>query len=72
VGWSLRRDMWGQGFALEAAEACIQYAVDALGWTQIVHTIDPANLGLATPRAKAWFQSDRTDDIAATASRGGC
>ncbi len=43
VGWSLTRDAWGQGFALEAAEACMQYAVDELGWTQIIHTIDPEN-----------------------------
>ena len=44
VGWSLHRDAMGQGYALEAAVATMDYAVEILGWTDIVHTIDPANL----------------------------
>ena len=34
---------FGQGYAGEAAAASMDYAVDALGWTEIIHTIDPAN-----------------------------
>lgn len=44
VGWSLHRDAWGHGYALEAAEACMHYAFDVLGWDEVIHTIDPANL----------------------------
>lgn len=44
VGWSLHRDAWGRGIALEAACASMDYAVDVLGWTQIVHSIDPDNV----------------------------
>ncbi len=44
VGWSLHRDAHGQGFAKEAAIACMDYAVDVLQWPQIIHTIDPENL----------------------------
>jgi RimJ/RimL family protein N-acetyltransferase len=43
VGWGLSRDAWGKGYALEAAIACMDHAVDALGWGDIIHTIDPAN-----------------------------
>jgi RimJ/RimL family protein N-acetyltransferase len=44
IGWGLSRDAWGQGFALEAATATMDFAVDHLGWTDIVHCIDPDNL----------------------------
>ena len=47
VGWSLLRDAWGQGYATEAATAAIGWAVTALGWTDIIHTIAPANLASA-------------------------
>ena len=43
VGWSLHPDAWGRGYAVEAASACIDYAFDVLGWTDVIHTIDPAN-----------------------------
>lgn len=44
VGWSLHRDAWGQGIAYEAACASMDYAVDVLGWDDIIHSIDPDNL----------------------------
>lgn len=44
VGWSLHRDAQGQGYALEAAVAGMDYAVDVLGWDDVIHSIDPDNL----------------------------
>lgn len=44
VGWGLRPAAWGQGYAREAAEATIDWAFDQLGWTEVYHCIDPANL----------------------------
>lgn len=43
VGWGVVREVWGRGYALEAAVASMDYAVDTLGWTDIIHSIDPAN-----------------------------
>ncbi|MCB1634137.1 MAG: GNAT family N-acetyltransferase [Xanthomonadales bacterium] len=43
VGWALHPDAWGQGFASEAAVAAMDYAFDTLGWTEVIHSIDPAN-----------------------------
>jgi RimJ/RimL family protein N-acetyltransferase len=43
VGWGVVRDVWGKGYALEAAAASMDFAVDTLGWTDIIHTINPAN-----------------------------
>lgn len=44
VGWGLIREAWGKGYATEGATAAIDWAFDALGWTEVVHTIEPANV----------------------------
>jgi RimJ/RimL family protein N-acetyltransferase len=43
VGWGLIRDAWGQGYATEGASAAIDWVFDHLGWTEVIHCIDPAN-----------------------------
>lgn len=43
VGYSLARQAWGKGYATEAAAACIDWAVEHLGWTDIIQTIAPDN-----------------------------
>jgi len=43
IAWALDRSAWGKGFATEAASRCVDWAFDALGWDEVVHTIDPAN-----------------------------
>ena len=43
VGWGLARDCWGKGYATEGATAAIDWAFDALGWAEVIHTIEPAN-----------------------------
>lgn len=43
VGWSLRRSAWGHGYATEAAAAAIDWAFAQLGWSEVIHCIDPAN-----------------------------
>jgi RimJ/RimL family protein N-acetyltransferase len=44
IAWGLMRDAWGKGYAREGAAAATDWAVDALGWTDIIHTIHPDNL----------------------------
>ena len=43
VGWGLRVDAQGRGYAVEAASACMDFAFDRLGWSQAIHTIMPDN-----------------------------
>lgn len=43
VGWGLHPDAQGKGYGLEGATAAIDYAFDALGWTEVIHCIDPDN-----------------------------
>lgn len=44
VGWSLHPDAWGRGYASEGAAVAIDYAFDVLGWSEVIHCIDPQNL----------------------------
>ncbi|MFN3229791.1 MAG: GNAT family N-acetyltransferase [Asticcacaulis sp.] len=45
VGWGLIKAATGKGYAVEAAVATMDYAVDGLGWTDVIHTIAPDNVG---------------------------
>ena len=44
VGWALVRDSWGRGYATEGATAATNWAFDNLGWSDVIHSIDPANV----------------------------
>jgi RimJ/RimL family protein N-acetyltransferase len=44
VGWTLRRQFWGRGFATEAAHAVIEYAFSTLGQNHLISLIHPENV----------------------------
>jgi RimJ/RimL family protein N-acetyltransferase len=44
IGYHLRRDMWGQGFATEAARACRDYGFERLKAEFLISLIRPENL----------------------------
>jgi RimJ/RimL family protein N-acetyltransferase len=44
IGWAIRRESWGRGYATEAAVATIGWAFENLGWSDMIHCIAPANL----------------------------
>ena len=44
VGWGLVRAAHGKGYAPEGATGAIDWAFDHLGWRDVIHCIDPANL----------------------------
>lgn len=43
VGYHVRADLWGRGYATEAAAACRDHARDALGHHELVAIIHPEN-----------------------------
>jgi RimJ/RimL family protein N-acetyltransferase len=43
VGWGVARWAQRRGYAKEAATAAIDYAFDVLGWSEVIHCIDPPN-----------------------------
>ena len=44
VGYHFRRDHWGQGYATEAARACIGLAFQSLGAEKVISLIRPENV----------------------------
>ena len=43
VGYSFKPAAWGNGYATEAAAACMRYAFERLGAQRVVSFIDPGN-----------------------------
>lgn len=43
VGWGLSPRFAGKGYALEATLVAMDWAFGHLGWTDVIHCIDPAN-----------------------------
>ncbi|MEP6949485.1 MAG: GNAT family N-acetyltransferase [Ginsengibacter sp.] len=35
IGWRFKKEVWGQGFATEAASACLKYGFDTLGFDKV-------------------------------------
>ena len=44
IGYHVRRDLWGQGYAPEAAAACRDYGFKRLGAERLISLIRPENL----------------------------
>ncbi len=44
IGYHVRRDLWGNGYATEAAAACMQYAFTKLGVDRVISLIRPENV----------------------------
>ena len=44
IGWRFKKESWGQGFATEAAKACLNYGFDNLGFSKIVSFTSSINL----------------------------
>jgi ribosomal-protein-alanine N-acetyltransferase len=44
VGYRLRRDRWGLGYATEAARACVAHGFEALGLDRVCGVTHPANV----------------------------
>jgi len=43
VGWTLAREFWGRGYAVEAATAAIDWAFGNLAWSEVIHCISADN-----------------------------
>jgi len=79
VGWRLRPDRWGQGFATEAAIATGEFAFDCLGIPLLLAVAVPENtasrrvmerLGMRYRAIERWYDMDlATYEITAAAWR---
>ena len=68
IGYHLRRDLWGQGLAPEAAGACRDYGFERLGAEQLIALIRPANLTFAAGRGEGGVKSVEGSDVARLAA----
>jgi ribosomal-protein-alanine N-acetyltransferase len=44
IGYRLRRDCWGRGFATEATQACRDYGFQTANLSRLVSIIEPENI----------------------------
>lgn len=44
IGYHVRRDLWGNGYATEAAQACKEHAFHKLGAKRVISMIRPENV----------------------------
>jgi len=44
IGWRLARDVWGKGYATEAAHACVELAFGVLGLDHLIAVTTEANV----------------------------
>ena len=44
IGWRLRKEDWGKGYATEAAKACLHYGFETLGFEEIYSFTSKINL----------------------------
>lgn len=58
IGWRLAARHWGQGYAAEAARACLRYGFTELGLEEIVSFTVPANLRSRTLMEKLGMRED--------------
>jgi len=43
VGWRLRREAWGKGFATEGGQAALEHGFDRLGLSEVIALVHPEN-----------------------------
>jgi RimJ/RimL family protein N-acetyltransferase len=61
LGWILRRDVWGQGYATEAAGACADWAFRELDLPCLTAMIHPANVRSVGVAERLGFKPLRED-----------
>ncbi len=63
VGWGLAREAWGKGYATEAAQRAIDWAFDELGWSEVIHCIETANVNSAAVAKRLGSKILRRDHL---------
>ena len=62
VGWTIAPEHVGNGYATEAARACLDYVFSGLGWPQVIHVImegNQASIAVARKLGSALVRSQR-------------
>ncbi|KYC43284.1 acetyltransferase [Scytonema hofmannii PCC 7110] len=63
IGWTLRRQYWGRGFATEGATAAIDYAFNVLQQSRVISLIRPQNTASIRVAQKLGEKLEGTTEI---------
>ncbi|MFB0627061.1 GNAT family N-acetyltransferase [Streptomyces sp. AB3(2024)] len=63
VGWRLVRSAWGNGYATEAARACLAFGFETLGLPEIIATTTVRNLRSQAVMRRIGMTRDPADDF---------
>ncbi|MCB0996380.1 MAG: GNAT family N-acetyltransferase, partial [Acidimicrobiales bacterium] len=63
IGWRLARDVWGCGYATEAAVACVAAAFGSLGLDEIVSFTSGGNARSRAVMERLGMQHDPAEDF---------
>ncbi|MBC9714989.1 GNAT family N-acetyltransferase [Streptomyces sp. TRM66268-LWL] len=63
VGWRLRRSAWGNGYATEAALACLAFAFDELALEEVVASTTVRNVRSQAVMRRIGMTRDPADDF---------
>lgn len=63
LGWILKPEVWGRGYATEAASACLDWGFSQLDVNYFTAMIDPANIASARVAERLGFSPRRVDTL---------
>jgi RimJ/RimL family protein N-acetyltransferase len=63
VGWTLRREFWGKGYATEAARSALDYAFCALDQPHVISLIHPENARSIHVALRLGMQLERRTEL---------
>jgi RimJ/RimL family protein N-acetyltransferase len=63
VGWALRQEFWGRGYATEAARVALDHAFTELGQTRVISLIRPENARSIAVAARLGMTCDGQTDL---------
>ncbi len=63
IGWRIRSDVWGRGYAPEAARACLADGFGRLGFDEVISFTAATNTKSQRVMEKIGLQRDRTADF---------
>jgi RimJ/RimL family protein N-acetyltransferase len=63
VGWILRRDAWGSGYATEAARGCIEWGFEQFELPYLTAMINPANERSVRVADRLGMSASREDEL---------
>jgi RimJ/RimL family protein N-acetyltransferase len=63
IGWRIRADHWGCGYATEAATECLRHGFDDLGFTEVISFTAKTNARSRRVMEKLGLEYDPTEDF---------